>query len=154
MPERLRARALCAQPPCSHAPPCPLRRMVEPESGSILIDGVDIASLGLARLRGCLAIIPQESLMFSGSVRHNLAPLGEAAADDESMWQVGAWGGCGPPPGKLPRSAAAGGRRATCACQQMAGCLREQRARPCIACNQPVWARAVSIGCRQLGSRS
>ncbi|KAG0339821.1 hypothetical protein BG004_006659 [Podila humilis] len=54
--------------------------------GSIEVDGVDIATLGLKTLRQHLAIIPQDPMMFSGSVRENLDPLGEAT--DEELWQA------------------------------------------------------------------
>ncbi len=64
-----------------------LFRMVEAESGRILIDGVDIATLGVRHLRSKMSIIPQDPFMFSGSVRHNLDPF-HTATDDE-LWRVG-----------------------------------------------------------------
>ena len=52
-----------------------LFRLVEPESGSkVMIDGVDCLKLGLGDLRGNLAIIPQDPVMFCGTVRENLDP--------------------------------------------------------------------------------
>jgi len=52
-----------------------LFRLCEPESGSsITIDGVDCLKLGLGDLRSNLAIIPQDPVMFCGSVRENLDP--------------------------------------------------------------------------------
>ncbi|KAJ2849929.1 ATP-binding cassette glutathione S-conjugate transporter ycf1 [Coemansia brasiliensis] len=53
-------------------------------SGSITIDGVDIDKLNVRQLRPCLGIIPQESTMFSGTLRENLDPLNQFTIED--MW--------------------------------------------------------------------
>ncbi|CAG2102854.1 unnamed protein product, partial [Medioppia subpectinata] len=58
-------------------------RMTEPE-GQILIDGVDIQSIGLHDLRRQISIIPQEPVLFTGSVRKNLDPFGEHP--DDELW--------------------------------------------------------------------
>ncbi|PNH10694.1 Multidrug resistance-associated protein 1 [Tetrabaena socialis] len=64
-----------------------LYRMFELGKGRILVDGVDIATLSLKRLRTGLSIIPQEPVMFSGTVRSNLDPFGEFK-DDAVLWEV------------------------------------------------------------------
>ena len=64
-----------------------LYRMFELGRGRILIDGVDIATLSLKRLRTGLSIIPQEPVMFTGTVRSNLDPFGEFN-DDNVLWEV------------------------------------------------------------------
>ncbi|KAI0925971.1 hypothetical protein AcV5_008554 [Taiwanofungus camphoratus] len=63
-----------------------LYRLVELTSGSIVIDGVDISNLGLADVRKGLAIIPQDPLLFSGTLRSNLDPFGYH--DDARLWDA------------------------------------------------------------------
>lgn len=61
-------------------------RLVEAAQGRIEIDGVDISSIGLTALRSRLAIIPQDPVLFSGSVRYNLDPFDEHS--DERVWDI------------------------------------------------------------------
>ncbi|KAF1798871.1 P-loop containing nucleoside triphosphate hydrolase protein [Mucor lusitanicus] len=63
-----------------------LFRIVEAAKGSIFIDGVDISSLRLFDLRSRLTIIPQDPVLFAGSVRENLDPFG--THDDAELWQA------------------------------------------------------------------
>lgn len=60
--------------------------MVEPESGDITIDGVDISTLGLRHLRSQMSIIPQEPFLFSGTVRSNLDPFNSYA--EPELWRA------------------------------------------------------------------
>ncbi|CAD7932634.1 unnamed protein product [Amoebophrya sp. A120] len=62
-----------------------LMRLVEPDyaNGSVQkIDNKDISKIGLHQLRRNLMIIPQDPVIFSGKVRFNLDPFGEASDAD------------------------------------------------------------------------
>ena len=54
-----------------------LFRLVNPESGSVLIDGRDYGDLGLHDLRKQMSVIPQSAILFSTTVRENLDPFRE-----------------------------------------------------------------------------
>lgn len=60
-------------------------RLVEMESGSILIDGIDISSIGLHALRSRIAVIPQDPVLFSGTIRSNLDPF--LLYTDAQIWE-------------------------------------------------------------------
>eukprot|EP00004_Rigifila_ramosa_P027497 TRINITY_DN899_c0_g1_i1.p1 TRINITY_DN899_c0_g1~~TRINITY_DN899_c0_g1_i1.p1 ORF type:complete len:957 (-),score=240.32 TRINITY_DN899_c0_g1_i1:21-2891(-) len=62
-----------------------LFRIVEAESGSIFIDGVDISKIGLRILRSSLAILTQNPVLFNGTIRYNVDPMGTAS--DEKIWE-------------------------------------------------------------------
>ncbi|SCV70703.1 BQ2448_3465 [Microbotryum intermedium] len=63
-----------------------LFRMVELQSGKISIDGIDISKLGLNQLREKIAIIPQDALLFSGTLRSNLDPFN--VYEDRVLWDA------------------------------------------------------------------
>ncbi|XP_071721308.1 ABC transporter C family member 14-like [Rutidosis leptorrhynchoides] len=62
-----------------------LFRLVEPSSGSITIDGINILNLGLHDVRSRFGIIPQEPILFEGTVRSNIDPLGQHS--DDEIWR-------------------------------------------------------------------
>lgn len=53
-----------------------LFRGLEAEKGQILIDGLDIGSIGLRDLRENITIVPQDPTLFTGTIRSNLDPFG------------------------------------------------------------------------------
>ncbi|CAG2104101.1 unnamed protein product [Medioppia subpectinata] len=62
-----------------------LFRMVEPR-GQIIIDGINTGSIGLRDLRSVISIIPQDPVVFTGTVRKNLDPTGEYS--DQRIWSA------------------------------------------------------------------
>jgi ATP-binding cassette, subfamily B, multidrug efflux pump len=62
-------------------------RLFEPPPGSVLVDGVDVTRLPLARLRGVIGMVPQETFLFSTTVRDNIA-LGVPEASREAVMEA------------------------------------------------------------------
>eukprot|EP00656_Telonema_subtile_P006591 TRINITY_DN13051_c0_g1_i1.p1 TRINITY_DN13051_c0_g1~~TRINITY_DN13051_c0_g1_i1.p1 ORF type:complete len:1450 (+),score=430.93 TRINITY_DN13051_c0_g1_i1:142-4491(+) len=63
-----------------------LFRVAECASGSIVIDGIDVAKVGLFDLRSRMSILPQEPVLFHGSLRKNLDPFNKCS--DTEIWQA------------------------------------------------------------------
>lgn len=63
-----------------------LFRIEKLKSGVLYVDGVDINTVPLATLRSRLGIIPQDPVMFSGSVRFNLDPF--SLFSDAVIWSA------------------------------------------------------------------
>ncbi|XP_032672071.1 multidrug resistance-associated protein 1 isoform X3 [Odontomachus brunneus] len=63
-----------------------LFRIIEAASGEILIDDINISKLGLHDLRSRLTIIPQDPVLFSGTLRLNLDPFDNHS--DEEIWRA------------------------------------------------------------------
>ncbi|XP_059176453.1 ATP-binding cassette sub-family C member 2-like [Physella acuta] len=61
-----------------------LFRIIEAVSGSINIDGVNIADIGLHDLRSKLTILPQDPVLFSGTLRMNIDPFDQYS--DVQLW--------------------------------------------------------------------
>lgn len=63
-----------------------LFRMVELSQGSIIMDGIDISTIGLNDLRSRMSIIPQDPTLFAGTVRSNLDPFNTRT--DLELWSA------------------------------------------------------------------
>ncbi|KAK2738351.1 ABC multidrug transporter [Colletotrichum kahawae] len=63
-----------------------LLRLHDPSSGTIEVDGVDISTVPISRLRESLVALPQDALFLPGSVRRNLDPLDKS--HDAAVWDA------------------------------------------------------------------
>ena len=59
-----------------------LFRLVEMESGRVVIDGYDTSTMGLSDLRSRLSIIPQDPFLFAGTLRECIDPFNQASEDE------------------------------------------------------------------------
>ncbi|MES2461477.1 MAG: ABC transporter ATP-binding protein [Armatimonadota bacterium] len=60
-------------------------RFFDPQSGTVLVDGNDIRTVTLESLRSQIGIVPQETVLFSGTLRDNIA-YGRRDASDEEIF--------------------------------------------------------------------
>ena len=63
-----------------------ISRIMELEKGSISVDGVDISTLSLDFLREKITVIPQDPVLFQGTLRFNLDP--SMKIEDEKMLDI------------------------------------------------------------------
>ena len=63
-----------------------LFRLTEPSGGMLEIDGVNVLHIGLADLRSKISIIPQDPVLFAGTLRKNLDPFN--LYTDSELWQI------------------------------------------------------------------
>ena len=63
-----------------------LLRIAEPVEGEMWIDGLNTTTIELQCLRSKLAVIPQQPVLFSGTIRSNLDPFGNCP--DEKIWEA------------------------------------------------------------------
>jgi len=61
-----------------------LTRTYDPPSGNLLIDGIDIRKIRLSSLREAIGVVPQESILFSTSLRENIA-FGNPKAEEKEI---------------------------------------------------------------------
>ncbi|MBW4472052.1 MAG: ABC transporter ATP-binding protein/permease [Stenomitos rutilans HA7619-LM2] len=61
-----------------------LPRFYDPQAGQILIDGVDVKDVTLSSLRRQIGIVPQETILFSGTIAQNIA-FGQADLDLDAV---------------------------------------------------------------------
>jgi ATP-binding cassette subfamily B protein len=59
-------------------------RLIDPPEGTLEVDGADVRRMPLARLRSAIGMVPQETFLFSASIRDNIA-LGRPEASDEEV---------------------------------------------------------------------
>lgn len=63
-----------------------LLRLTELSHGCIVIDGIDVSKISLQDLRSRMAVIPQDPVLFQGTVRSNIDPFQKHS--DMELWQV------------------------------------------------------------------
>ena len=61
-----------------------LQRLYDPQEGSVSIDGINLRDVSLSELRGSMAVVSQEPVLFSGTIRENIR-YGNLTATDEAI---------------------------------------------------------------------
>lgn len=61
-----------------------LMRFYDPQDGQILVDGIDICDVTLPSLRRQIGIVPQETILFSGTIAQNIA-FGQGDLDSDAI---------------------------------------------------------------------
>jgi ATP-binding cassette subfamily B (MDR/TAP) protein 7 len=64
-----------------------LYRFFEPDSGTVSIGGQPVGAVELASLRSKIAVVPQDSVLFHDTIRHNIQ-YGDLAAAEEQVWEA------------------------------------------------------------------
>jgi ATP-binding cassette subfamily B protein len=82
-----------------------LARLAEPPPGTLFLDGIDVRRLPLATLRAAMGVVPQETFLFSDTLRQNIA-LGRPEATDEQVLAAAEMAGLGPDLASFPKGLA------------------------------------------------
>jgi len=77
-------------------------RLMNPPSDRLFVDGIDVRRLPLATLRGAIAAVPQETFLFSATIRDNIA-FGHVDAADEEILEAARLAGLGDDLQGLPK---------------------------------------------------
>jgi ATP-binding cassette subfamily B multidrug efflux pump len=76
-------------------------RLIDPPEGELLVDGVDVRRLPLARLRAAAGMVPQETFLFSTTIRENIA-LGRPDAPLDAVFEAARLAGLEPDLASFP----------------------------------------------------
>jgi ATP-binding cassette subfamily B protein len=79
-----------------------LPRLIDPPHGRLLVDGIDVRHLPLARLRESIGMVPQETFLFSATIRENIA-LGRPDATLEEVTEAAHLAGLDTDLGQFPQ---------------------------------------------------
>ena len=81
-----------------------LLRFTDPTTGKIILDNIDITSIGVDDLRSRITYIPQDAVLFSGTIRDNLDPFGEHSDEEllEALSRVNLGPSDTPFPSRVP----------------------------------------------------
>ena len=86
-----------------------LLRFWDPAVGRVLVDGQDIRACNLASVRGCMAVVPQDAVLFNDTLAHNIRCVGGGCGCGEAF---GGGGGAGDPSARWRQRRGAGARAA------------------------------------------